>query len=177
MIRSASARTSAGPYAVVFLASFCGMSLELTASRVLAPVLGVSLFSWTGIIGVMLAGTACGNYLGGVLADRGAGVALRRLALIMGTAVGFAAAPALVRSFRLDGFPEEGGTAWWIVRILGAAIGLGLVAAVVRTGPNRKGQITRLAALGAAIGFALAHPVARSFGKLIGLGNLNETFK
>src|SRR5262249_55481229 len=58
-------------FVVVFLASFCGMSLELTASRVLAPVLGVSLYSWTGIIGVMLAGTACGNYLGGVLADRG----------------------------------------------------------------------------------------------------------
>ena len=65
----------------MFLASFCGMSLELTASRVLAPVLGVSLYSWTGIIGVMLAGTACGNYLGGVFADRGVGrSALRRLA-------------------------------------------------------------------------------------------------
>ena len=58
-------------YLVVFIASFCGMSLELTASRVLAPILGVSLYTWTGIIGVMLAGTACGNYLGGVLADRG----------------------------------------------------------------------------------------------------------
>lgn len=57
-------------YLIVFLASFCGMTLELTASRVLAEVLGVSLFTWTGVIGVMLAGTASGNFLGGLLADR-----------------------------------------------------------------------------------------------------------
>jgi hypothetical protein len=57
-------------YLVVFLASFCGMTLELTASRVLALQLGVSLFTWTGIIGVMLAGTALGNFAGGQLADR-----------------------------------------------------------------------------------------------------------
>ncbi|WP_439630932.1 fused MFS/spermidine synthase [Gemmata sp.] len=57
-------------YLVVFLASFCGMTLELTAARVLAQFLGVSLFTWTGIIGVMLAGTALGNLAGGWLADR-----------------------------------------------------------------------------------------------------------
>ena len=56
-------------YAVVFIASFCGMTLELTASRVLAEQLGVSLYTWTGIIGVMLAGTAFGNLLGGLVAD------------------------------------------------------------------------------------------------------------
>lgn len=57
-------------YLIVFLASFGGMTLELTASRVLAQFLGVSLFTWTGIIGVMLAGTALGNFLGGLIADR-----------------------------------------------------------------------------------------------------------
>ena len=57
-------------YLIVFLASFCGMTLELTASRVLAQYLGVSLFTWTGIIGVMLAGTALGNFTGGQIADR-----------------------------------------------------------------------------------------------------------
>jgi len=56
-------------FAVVFFASFCGMTLELTASRVIAEKLGVSLFTWTGIIGVMLAGTALGNLFGGTLAD------------------------------------------------------------------------------------------------------------
>lgn len=56
-------------YLIVFLASFCGMTLELTASRMLAQQLGVSLFTWTGIIGVMLAGTALGNFTGGLIAD------------------------------------------------------------------------------------------------------------
>lgn len=59
-------------YLIVFLASFCGMTLELTASRVLAQSLGVSLFTWTGIIGVMLAGTALGNFTGGQIADKAA---------------------------------------------------------------------------------------------------------
>jgi len=57
-------------YAVVFVASFCGMALELAASRVIAQSLGVSLFSWTGVIGVMLAGTCLGNFAGGILADK-----------------------------------------------------------------------------------------------------------
>ena len=57
-------------FAIVFLASFCGMTLELAASRIIAEKLGVSLFTWTGIIGVMLAGTALGNLTGGILADR-----------------------------------------------------------------------------------------------------------
>ena len=57
-------------YAVVFVASFCGMALELAASRVIAQYLGVSLFSWTGVIGVMLAGTCVGNFAGGILADK-----------------------------------------------------------------------------------------------------------
>ena len=55
---------------IVFGCSFAGMSLELTAVRLLAPVIGVSLFTWTGVIGVMLAGTALGNFTGGRLADR-----------------------------------------------------------------------------------------------------------
>ncbi|MDP3046810.1 MAG: fused MFS/spermidine synthase, partial [Chloroflexota bacterium] len=36
----------------------------------LAPYIGVSLYTWTSIIGVVLAGISLGNYLGGKLADR-----------------------------------------------------------------------------------------------------------
>ena len=57
-------------FAIVFACSFAGMTLELSAVRLLAQVLGVSLFTWTGVIGVMLAGTAFGNLVGGRLADR-----------------------------------------------------------------------------------------------------------
>ena len=57
-------------YLIVFLCSFGGMSLELTASRMIAQYLGVSLYTWTGVIGVMLAGTALGNFTGGMIADQ-----------------------------------------------------------------------------------------------------------
>ncbi|MGL6072927.1 MAG: fused MFS/spermidine synthase [Fimbriiglobus sp.] len=56
---------------IVFCCSLAGMTLELTASRLLAQVVGVSIYTWTGIIGVMLAGTACGNWLGGQIAAPG----------------------------------------------------------------------------------------------------------
>ncbi len=49
------------------------MALEISAARLLAPYVGVSLYTWTAIIGVVLAGLSLGNWLGGVWADRGAG--------------------------------------------------------------------------------------------------------
>jgi spermidine synthase len=55
---------------IVFVSSFCTMALELVAGRLLAPYIGVSLYTWTSIIGVVLAGISLGNYLGGRLADR-----------------------------------------------------------------------------------------------------------
>jgi spermidine synthase/MFS family permease len=55
---------------IVFMASCCTMVLELVAGRILAPFIGVSLYTWTSIIGVCLAGISAGNFLGGVLADR-----------------------------------------------------------------------------------------------------------
>ena len=36
----------------------------------MAPYVGVSLYTWTSIIGIVLAGMSAGNYLGGVVADR-----------------------------------------------------------------------------------------------------------
>jgi spermidine synthase len=55
---------------VVFIASFCTMVIELVAGRIMAPFVGVSLYTWTSIIGVVLAGISIGAYLGGILADR-----------------------------------------------------------------------------------------------------------
>lgn len=55
---------------VVFIASFCTLVVELVAGRVLAPYVGVSLYTWTSIIGVVLAGISAGAYAGGRLADR-----------------------------------------------------------------------------------------------------------
>ena len=55
---------------VVFIASFCTMVIELVAGRIMAPYVGVSLYTWTSIIGVVLAGISIGAYVGGMLADR-----------------------------------------------------------------------------------------------------------
>jgi len=55
---------------VAFIASFCTLVIELVAGRILAPYVGVSLYTWTSIIGVVLAGISLGAYLGGLLADR-----------------------------------------------------------------------------------------------------------
>jgi spermidine synthase len=55
---------------VVFIASFCTLVIELVAGRIMAPFVGVSLYTWTSIIGVVLAGISIGAYLGGLVADR-----------------------------------------------------------------------------------------------------------
>jgi predicted membrane-bound spermidine synthase len=53
-----------------FAGSGCLLILEIVAGRLLAPILGVSLYTWTSVIGVVLAGISLGNYLGGRMADR-----------------------------------------------------------------------------------------------------------
>lgn len=60
----------AGFNLLVFVGSVCVMMLELTASRLIAKHVGSSLYTWTSVIGVVLAGITIGNYLGGWLADR-----------------------------------------------------------------------------------------------------------
>ncbi len=56
----------------IFLSSAILLVLEITAGRLIAPYVGVSIYSWTSIIGVILAGLSLGNWLGGHWADRGA---------------------------------------------------------------------------------------------------------
>ena len=58
------------PSATVFFSSGCIMVLELVAGRLIARHLGSSLYTWTSVIGVVLAGITIGNYLGGRIADR-----------------------------------------------------------------------------------------------------------
>jgi spermidine synthase len=58
------------PHIVVFLSSMGVMIIELVASRIIAKYFGNSLFTWTGVIGVVLAGISAGNWLGGRMADR-----------------------------------------------------------------------------------------------------------
>ncbi|HEX4520699.1 MAG TPA: fused MFS/spermidine synthase [Gaiellaceae bacterium] len=59
----------AGPL-FAFVGSGCLLVVELVAARLIAPTLGVSLYTWTSVIGVVLGGVSVGNYIGGRLADR-----------------------------------------------------------------------------------------------------------
>ena len=58
------------PHIVVFLTSMGVMIIELAASRIISKYFGNSLFTWTGVIGVVLAGISAGNWIGGRWADR-----------------------------------------------------------------------------------------------------------
>ena len=54
----------------VGLASACGLVVEIVAGRMIAPYLGMSLYTWTAIISVVLAGFSVGHWIGGEIAGR-----------------------------------------------------------------------------------------------------------
>lgn len=55
---------------IVGLSSACGLVVEIVAGRMIAPYLGMSLFTWTAVISVVLAGFSVGHWIGGLLAER-----------------------------------------------------------------------------------------------------------
>ena len=56
-------------YAVaIFISSACGLVIEIVAGRLIAPYVGMSLYTWTAIIAVVLAGLSVGHWIGGRLA-------------------------------------------------------------------------------------------------------------
>ena len=62
----------------------CCSSCNSLRAGCCAPFVGVSLATWTCIIGVFLAGISLGNWLGGRLADRGADEGTLRSLLLLG---------------------------------------------------------------------------------------------
>jgi spermidine synthase len=58
------------PGTFAFIGSGCLLVIEIVGGRILAPEIGVSLYTWTSVIGVVLAGISLGNWLGGRIADR-----------------------------------------------------------------------------------------------------------
>ncbi len=82
----------AGYGAAFFVASGGALVMEITAGRLLAPYVGMSLYSWTAIIAVVLAGLSLGNWCGGYLSERPAA----RQATWIGLAFALAAASSLL---------------------------------------------------------------------------------
>src|SRR5665648_418597 len=71
-------------YSVVFVCGGALMGLELLAARVLAPVMGNSIFVWGSIIASFMIALSLGYWLGGRIADRYG--AARSLGVVIGTA-------------------------------------------------------------------------------------------
>ena len=78
---------------IVFACSFVTGALEGAAFRILAPLVGVSMFLSAGVVGVILAGMSCGNALGGNLATRFGTYQVLRKSLIACAVATLAVAP------------------------------------------------------------------------------------
>ena len=92
---SPTARNVSGTASIILVAATSGLVLvlEILAGRLLAPYIGVSLDTFTGIIGTILAGIAAGAAIGGSLADRQDPVRLIARALFFGGALTWLSIP------------------------------------------------------------------------------------
>lgn len=85
--------------AALFLSSAGGLVLEIVAGRLIAPYVGMSLYTWTAIIAVVLAGFSIGHWIGGRLAgpdcDHGRGARRLAAALALAAAATIACLPLL----------------------------------------------------------------------------------
>ncbi|MDH4248910.1 MAG: fused MFS/spermidine synthase [Deltaproteobacteria bacterium] len=89
MIEANGARVKGALYgATVFLTAGGALVLEIVAGRLLAPYVGMSLYTWSSIIAVVLTGLTVGHWVGGRLAGSApnAATATRRVALALGLA-------------------------------------------------------------------------------------------
>lgn len=79
--------------ALVFVTSAAVLVLEILAGRLLAPYVGVTLETFTAIIGTILAGIALGSWLGGKAADRVEPRTLLAPLIVAGGALSFVSIP------------------------------------------------------------------------------------
>jgi spermidine synthase len=150
------------PVLIVFISNTCVMILELVAGRIIAPYVGVSLYTWTSVIGVVLAGMSLGNYLGGRLADRWASARLLGLVYLL---AGIFSAGILAADRLGLGLPDT-----WpiVVRILAFTTALFFVPSVVLGGVSPivvKLAVRDLAKTGSTVGRISA---AGTLGSIVG---------
>ena len=72
----------------LLLSSAGGLVVEIVAGRLIAPYVGMSLYTWTAIIAVVLAGLSAGHWIGGRMASARVGDlgVTRRLAVALALA-------------------------------------------------------------------------------------------
>lgn len=91
--------------AALFLVSAAALVLEIVAGRLLAPYVGMSLYTWTAIISVVLAGLTVGHWIGGVQADRARDERSARLRIAVSLLAAAATTGATVVMLRLFAQP------------------------------------------------------------------------
>jgi MFS family permease len=149
---------------VVFLAAGAVLLLEILAVRVMAPYVGVSLNTYTGIIGMVLAGISAGAWAGGWAADRWDPARLVGPLLIAGGVLALATAPlttALGQHVRSD----------TLKAVIGLSAATVFLPAFVLSGVHPivvKMQLRRLEVTGSVVGrlsaFATAGALVGTFG-------------
>lgn len=137
---------------LTFIATASVLVLEIAAGRLLAPYVGVSLTTYTGIIGAILAGIALGAWLGGKAADAVGPLPLLGPAFILGGLAAIASVP-IVGAIGGVGLGEG-----LVAIILLATTGFVLPAAIISaTAPMLvRGTLTDLATSGSIVGWLSA---------------------
>lgn len=82
----------------VFLVAAGALVLEIVAVRLIAPYVGATLYTWTAVIAVVLAGLSAGHLVGGLLAGRTDVLDLRLAGALAVAAVSTLAVPVLLRA-------------------------------------------------------------------------------
>lgn len=70
-------RTASLIVAAILVISAAGLVVEIVGGRMLAPYLGMSIYTWTAVIAVVLAGFSAGHAIGGWFAGRPEGAVYR----------------------------------------------------------------------------------------------------
>ena len=116
---------------IVTSCSFVSGALEGAAFRILAPMVGVSMFLTAGVVGVVLTGMSAGNWLGGVIATRyGSQNALKRSLMLASLSTIFVAViwSAVLEIGLFDALPMIPKViAWSFSLFLVPALALGLI--------------------------------------------------
>lgn len=150
--------------ALVFFTSAAVLVLEILAGRLLAPYLGVTLETFTGIIGTVLAGISLGAWLGGKAADRRPPARLLGPLLIAGGLLSLAA-PTLVE---VAGPSLRGGGAVEIILLTALAFLLPAVVLSAVAPVVVKLQLADLAETGTVVGrFSAVGTAGAIFGTFV----------
>lgn len=150
-------------HAVAMVITSAGaMVVEIVAARMLAPLVGMTVFSWTAVIATVLAGLSVGHWIGGRLADGDPPRVARRLFWTLAATAAVTATPVLLVE-PVHRAAEAAGLGWMAATITsaglcflapsllaGAATPI-LTATAVAEAPDRPGAVIgRMFALGAA---------------------------